>query len=124
MSTVKRLYEILPADKRIVESLQMQDIKGKTLTLHGATLQTAGGVVYAKMTVSVDPSVNQFYVTANQEQITSIVKFVMDANAFPVSVKIVSMGKSYAMVDPLEYGAKIEQPVLPGSTSPAEGGTK
>jgi hypothetical protein len=124
MSPIKKLYEVLPPEKRIIESLKLIDIVGKTLILHGATTQKAGEVTYAKLTVSLDPSPIQFYVTANQEQITAIVAFLIEANAFPVQVKIITAGKSYSIVDP-DYGVKpADQPTLPGLEQPNKEETK
>lgn len=106
MNTPKRLYEVLPPEKRMIESLKVTDLLAKTLVLHSATTSTAANVVYAKLTVSVPPSPVQYYVTVNQEQITSIISYLLEVNAFPVLVKFVTSGKSYALVDPEEYGSK------------------
>lgn len=106
METPKRLNEVLPPEKRVIEALKLVDVLGKTLVLHAAQPLSTTDTGWYKMDVSIENQPTHFHVTVNQEQITSILKYLNEQKAYPVLVRLVSYGKSYAMVDPEEYGSK------------------
>ena len=113
MTDIKRLYEVLPPDKRMLETLKIADCLHKPMVLQSAEKLSAGDTQYRKLTISFPPSGALYTLTVNAEQIVSVIDFLRAASLFPVLVKLVPSGKSYAMVDPVEYGTNPSATIQP-----------
>lgn len=105
MTNLKSLYDVLPAELKITNKAKMSDLPGKTIVINSATFTTAGGVEYAAINFVFEGDATPQTVTANQEQITKVVRYLAENNHLPIRAMVIASGKSYAITNPPEATA-------------------
>lgn len=100
---IKSLNEILPSDKRVIESISLSKIAGETLTINGAKPLATDKPSFWLADVVVTSTGKRYQITVSQVQIIEALKWLTDNAALPVMAVIANLGKSYALVDPSEY---------------------
>ncbi len=102
MDTIKLLSEVIPPEKRILSKKTLADLVKLPLVVYGAVFVKTGETDYATATVSIKEEQTRFTVTANQTQIVDTLHYLDDNKLFPIRAMIAPLGKSYAIVDPVE----------------------
>lgn len=100
MEKIKKLYDVIPEEKRVIQTVKMAEVVGKPLVIHEVSFTRAGEVDYAMITLTVGDQSTRAKLTANQLQIVEALRFVADKKAFPVSAMVIAYGKSYAITNP------------------------
>ncbi len=103
MSTIKSLNEVLPSEKRVIESISLSNIAGSEIIINGAKPLAADKPSFYVADVVVKDTGKRYQITVSQVQIIEALKWLVDNSALPVMAVIANLGKSYALVDPSEY---------------------
>ncbi len=106
MPDIKRLNEVLPPEQRLIDTVSLAAIVDKPLIVHEAAPLAADKPSFWMATVEVEKDHTRYKITVSQQQIISTFKWLIDNKALPVLVMIVNLGKSYAVVDPVDYHKK------------------
>lgn len=100
---IKSLNEILPSDKRVIETVSLAKIAGNELTVNAAKPLAADKPSFWLADVVVTSTGKRYQITVSQVQIIEALKWLTENSALPVRAVVANLGKSYALVDPSEY---------------------
>lgn len=114
MPEIPSLYKVLPPERRIVETAKMADILEREFYLVSAERITAGEAPNWKMLLEHPVSGARVLVVSSAAMIVPVVEYLKDHDCFPVRVKFIAYGKSYAVTDPGDFTNPAEQETLPG----------